>query len=219
MNVIELRNYLLKEGKRDEFIQYFKDHFVHSQLHAGVHIPALFTIKNEEHRFVWIRGFDNMEQRSRFLPLFYGGEVWEKSGPAANDMMLEWHNVYLLKPLHSDEAAFSPSNGFFVIDHYKVKNHKHNDMIDLLTKEYILLFRQQNVKPITLWVSEMTPNDFPRLPVYQDSNLLTVISRFNDEEEYGLIVNSADSAMQQLTAKIDSLTDSKTSLLLYPINI
>ncbi len=218
MNVIELRNYLLKQGRRDEFVQYFKDHFVDSQRQLGAYIPGLFTIKGEANRFFWIRGFDTMEQRSRFLPLFYGGEVWGEFGHAANEMMLEWHNVHLIKPFHSSIDAFSPNNGFFVIDYYKARINKYNDLIDFFNTAYLPFLQKQNVTPATLWVSEMTRNDFPRLPVYQDNNLLTVISRFNNEEEYKLMFH-LNSSMQQLAASIDSWMESKTSLSLYPVSI
>ena len=90
MNVVELRNYLLKPETRDKFIQYFKKHFIESQHELGSYTPGLFRIKDEDDRFFWIRGFDNMQERNRFLPAFYGGEVWKEFGPAANDMMLEW---------------------------------------------------------------------------------------------------------------------------------
>jgi hypothetical protein len=214
MNVIELRNYLLKQGKRDEFTRYFKDHFVDSQRQIGAYVPALFEIKNEANRFFWIRGFDTMEERSRFLPLFYNGEVWKKYGPAANEMMLEWHNVHLVKPLAANINAFLPNDGFFVIDYYKTKDSKRDLLIDLITKEHIPFLQEQNIQPVTLWISEMRENDFPRLPVYQDNNLLTVISGFNNEEAYQRIFPRLN-----IDAGINSWMENKTSLSLYPVSI
>lgn len=216
MKVIELRNYLLKPGKRDEFIHYFKKHFVHSQNEMGAYIPGLFKIKNEENRFFWIRGFDNMEQRSGFLPAFYGDEVWGKFGPAANDMMLEWHDVYLVKPLLNKKHAFAPNKGFFVIDYYKAKNDQHTSLVGLFTKEYIPFLHQHNIQDITLWVSEMKENDFPRLPVYQDKNLLIVVTGFTNEEEYESTVRQLNASDKQFAGSIEKLMENKNSLLLYP---
>jgi hypothetical protein len=216
MNVIELRNYLLNPGKKDEFIQYFKDHFVHSQNDMGVHIPRLFRIKNEHNRFFWIRGFDNMEHRSRFLPAFYGGDVWEKFGPAANDMMLEWHDVYLAKPLLDNQNAFPQNKGFFVIDCYKAKDGGHLNLVDLFTNEYIPFLHQQGIKDITLWVSEMEENDFPRLPVYQDINLLIVVAGFTNETEYESTVAQHNVFNKSFNANMEKLVENKSSLLLYP---
>ena len=216
MNVIELRNYLLKQGKRDEFIQYFKDHFVESQNEMGVYTPGLFRIKNEENRFFWIRGFDNMGQRSRFLPAFYGGGVWKKFGPAANDMMLEWHNVYLIKPLPGNRDAFSQHKGFFAVDYYKARDNHHTDLIDLINTEYIPFLNDRNIKA-TLWVSEMEENDFPRLPVYQDENQLIVVTGFNNEPEYESSLAALTSLKPGLTAGIEELIENKDRLLLYRV--
>ncbi len=215
MNVIELRNYLLKPGKRDEFIQYFKDHFVHPQNEMGVYTPGLFTIKNEENRFFWIRGFDNMEQRSGFLPAFYGGEVWGKFGTAANDMMLEWHDVHLVKPLLNNRNAFPGNKGFFAIDYYKAKNDQHSPLVDLFTTEYIPFLHQHNIQDVTLWVSEMKENDFPRLPVYQDKNLLIVVTGFTNETGYESTVRQLNASNKQLAGSIEKLVENKNSLLLY----
>lgn len=218
MNVIELRNYLLKQGKRDEFIQYFKDHFVESQNEMGVYTPGLFRIKNEENRFFWIRGFDNMQQRSSFLPAFYGGGVWKKFGPDANDMMLEWHNVYLIKPLPGNKDAFSQEKEFFVIDYYKAKDNQLTNLIDLLNKEYIPFLNERNIKA-TLWVSEVEENDFPRLPVYQDKNQLISITAFNNETEYESSLAALTSLKRELTAGIEDRIENNDKLLLYRLEV
>lgn len=122
IKVIELRNYLLKSGRRDQFIEYFENHFIDSQNELGDYSLRQFRIKDIEDRFFWIRGFENMDTRSKFLPAFYGGAVWKEFGPAANDMMLEWHTVYLLKPLPGDKNinsdVFAGKKGITVIDNY-----------------------------------------------------------------------------------------------------
>jgi hypothetical protein len=216
MNTIELRNYLLKPGKRDEFIRYFKDHFVESQNVLGAHTPGLFRIKNEDDRFFWIRGFDNMPERSRFLPAFYGGEAWKEFGPAANDMMLEWHNVHLVKPITAKSTAFPKGKAVFVIDYYKAKDNQRNKLVDLFNTTYIPLLNQLNISSTTLWVSEMTENDFPRLPVYQDENLLVVITGYNNELEYESALHQFQTSYKESATYMNELVQDKINLILYP---
>ena len=218
MNTTELRNYLLKTGKRDKFIQYFKDHFVESQNTLGAYIPGQFRIKAEDDRFFWIRGFNNMQERSQFLPAFYGGEVWKEFGPAANEMMLEWHNVYLVKPLTGNSNAFDKKQGIFVI-YYTARDNRLEQLIDLFIKAYIPLYNTWSINNITLWVSEMEENDFPRLPVYQDENLLTVISNYNNELEYESTLKLFNSSDKQLAARIQELVKIKNGLILYPAGL
>ena len=215
--VIELRNYLLKPGVRDEFIRYFKDHFIDSQKSAGASIPGMFTIKNEPDRFFWIRGFDSMEQRSKFLPAFYGGEVWDKFGPAANDMMLEWQNVYLVKPLADKVAPFTNKEGIYVVDFYRSLDHGLESLIQLFNKEWIPLHALENITNITLWTSEMGKNDFPRLPVYQFEDLLTVITHYKNEEEYQSMLNRLNAYHKELPTAIAKKVKNRNSIIVYPV--
>ena len=217
MNTIELRNYLLKPGARDRFIQYFKDHFVESQNALGAYTPGLFSIKGEDDRFFWIRGFDSMQERSRFLPAFYGGEIWKEFGPAANDMMVEWHNVHLIKSLTVNSNPFPEGKEVFIIDYYTAKDKQLNELITLFKKEYIPLLNKWDINAITLWNSEMEENDFPRLPVYQDKDLLVVISRYKSEQEYESTLNRFNTSHKELAVRIKEMIMDKNSLTLYPV--
>jgi len=216
INVIELRNYLLKPGARDRFIEYFKDHFIESQSVLGAYIPGLFRIKDQEDRFFWIRGFNNMQERSQFLTKFYGGEVWKEFGPAANDMMLEWHHVHLVKPLADNNNAFNKKPGLLVIDYYTAVNNHPGQLIDLYINTYIPLYNSWGINNISLWVSEMAENDFRRLPVYQEENLLLVITSYNNESEHESAVKGFNSLEEELATNIQDLVSAKNSLVLYP---
>ncbi len=218
ITVAELRNYLLKPGTRDSFIEYFKEHFVASQQALGATIPGLFHIKDEADRFLWIRGFDSMKDRSRFLPKFYGGEIWKEWGPAANDMMLEWHNVHLIKPLSSDKNSFPGEMDFFVIDFYRARDNRLTDLIELFNTEYIPVFNKWNITT-SLWVSEMQENDFPRLPVHQDENLLVIITGYNSELEYESTLAKFQTSCKEFTACVNEMVQDKTSLVLSPTAI
>ena len=217
MNTIELRNYLLKPGTRDKFIQYFKDHFIESQNALGAYTPGLFRINGEDDRFFWIRGFDSMQERSRFLPAFYGGEVWKEFGPAANNMMVEWHNVHLIKPLTVTSNPFPEGKEVFIIDYYTAKDKQTDKLIDLFNQEYIPLFSKWDINAITLWGSEMEENDFPRLPVYQDKDLLVVISNYKSEQEYESTLNRFNISYNELAVRINEMIKNKNSLTLYPV--
>ena len=102
MQVIELRNYLLRPGA--PFIRYFEEHFLLSQRAEGMHPLGQFEVVGEPDRFVWIRGFDDMATRLRGLSAFYSGPFWHARRDEANAMMLEHHNVHLLRPLGSIAA-------------------------------------------------------------------------------------------------------------------
>ena len=183
LTVIELRNYLLKPGTRERFIKYFGDHFLESQ--HGARVLAPFRIKGESDRFFWIRGFEDMKSRLTFLRGFYEqGEVWKRFGPDANEMMLDSDHVHLLKPLSAsfEWNELEREAGVVVIEFYLAKANQLDQLITSVETDYLSCFKN---KP-TLLISEMANNDFPRLPVIQDPNLLVLINGYADESEYQL---------------------------------
>ena len=98
--VFELRRYTLKPGARETLISVFDTHLVETQEAVGMNVVCQFR-----DQFVWFRGFADQAARSSSLPAFYGGPVWAQHGPAANETMLAWHDVLMLKPA-------APGSGF-----------------------------------------------------------------------------------------------------------
>jgi len=68
--IFELRNYLLKPGRRDELIALFEREFVESQEAAGLRVVATFRNLDDPDRFVWIRSFTDMQARKAALEAF-----------------------------------------------------------------------------------------------------------------------------------------------------
>jgi quinol monooxygenase YgiN len=97
--VVELRQYTLKPGRRDELIALLEREFVESQEAEGMDIIGTFRDLDNPDRFVWLRGFPDMEARAKSLAAFYGGPVWKAHRDAANDTMIDSDNVLLLRPV------------------------------------------------------------------------------------------------------------------------
>ncbi|HEV7782187.1 MAG TPA: hypothetical protein VGO58_13025 [Chitinophagaceae bacterium] len=195
IKVLELRNYLLKPNMTDEFSSYFNKHFVDPMTELGGHTLGQFKIAGMNDRFVWFRGFTDMSTRIKFLNDFYiESPVWREFGPGANAMIINSDNVHLLRPLNNgrnttdqSEAVSSPvlqtDKGVTVIDFY-ICNSTIHTAIDLFNTSYLPFLKTLNMENISLWISEMSENDFPRLPVFQDKNLLVAITNYKDEKEY-----------------------------------
>ncbi|KUL96509.1 hypothetical protein DK26_06905 [Bosea sp. WAO] len=96
--VFELRRYSLKPGARENLIGVFDTYLVETQEAAGMSVVAQFRDPAAPDQFVWFRGFADQDFRISALAAFYGGPVWAEHGPAANETMLTWHDVLMLKP-------------------------------------------------------------------------------------------------------------------------
>src|SRR5262249_55011585 len=102
--VVELRQYTLKPQQRDVLIDLFDEHFVESQEALGMTVIGQFRDRGNADRFVWLRGFRDMESRNEHLAAFYEGPVWSAHRTEANNTMIDSDNVLLLKPARPDLA-------------------------------------------------------------------------------------------------------------------
>ena len=220
IRVLELRNYLVKPNTADKFGDYFDTNFVTPMKELGGQTLGMFKIKGVNDRFVWMRGFSDMHTRVNFLNDFYlKSPVWKKFGSGANQMMINSDNVYLLRPLNADgyinSSEFEREKGLVVVDFY-VCNSRLEKTIELFNKEYLPFLRASGMSDVSLWVSEMSENDFPRLPVFQDKNLLVSISAFKDEADYKLKLKRASKLNETLKTAMLELITTHSNLLLYP---
>ena len=55
-------------------------------------------------RFVWMRGFPDMQGRRKALEAFYGGPIWKTHAAAANAAMVGVDDVLLLRPIAPSTA-------------------------------------------------------------------------------------------------------------------
>jgi quinol monooxygenase YgiN len=167
-----------------------------------------------------------MSSRSKFLPAFYYGPVWKECREEANDMLANNDNVYLLKPLTSQNGMLKTGKpikseqlkmvkGIAVIDFY-IANTKLDKLIALFSENYIHVLKDIGFENYTLWVSELIENDFPKLPVFQDKNLLVAFSFYANEKEYQAKQKLVEAVLsKEVKAAFQDIVTIKSSLILY----
>ncbi|MEU4407327.1 NIPSNAP family protein [Streptosporangium sp. NPDC023963] len=96
--ILELRRYTLHPGRRDDLVTLFDREFVESQEAVGMRVVGQFRDRDDPERFVWLRGFRDMESRAAALAAFYGGPVWRTHRDEANGTMIDSDDVLLLRP-------------------------------------------------------------------------------------------------------------------------
>ncbi len=228
IKVIELRNYLIRQGRRDEFIDLFEENFTRSQNILGGYTLGQYRVKGADDNFFWIRGFKDMPARYKFLnDFYYDSPSWKQHKSQANSMLLNNDNVYLLKPLNlkdsSNDADFSFNSNWFgqekgiaVVDFY-TSNTKREKLIEFVKKKYAAILNTSKIENASFWTSETLPNDFTGLPVFQDKNLLVQITFYKNEFEYQTRMKDVDSKMNdELKSEMADLVTIKNTLIVYP---
>jgi hypothetical protein len=191
--VIELRQYTLKPGQRDVLIDLFEREFVETQEAVGMRLIGQFRNLDRPDHFVWIRGFDDMASRAESLQAFYGGPVWKAHRDAANATMIDSDNVLLLRPLSSNsgfaapESARAPvgttplSSSRILATIYYFDAPVDDGFTHFFDTEIAPALTSAGAHPIARFVTELSENTFPRLPVRSGEHVFVWFARFTDD--------------------------------------
>jgi NIPSNAP len=177
--VVELRQYTLYPGRRDELIELFERVFVEPQDAVGARVLGQYRDADDPDRFVWLRGFDSMVTRHAALTAFYDGAIWRAHREAAVVTMRDSDNVLLLRPLESA----STSTGSLRVAACLVLIHDLRG-VDAFAAHFTTRAMPQlnacGALAATLLLTESATNTFTRLPVRVDDRVLVCIAVFAD---------------------------------------
>ncbi|MBO0797080.1 MAG: NIPSNAP family protein [Ktedonobacteraceae bacterium] len=192
--IIELRQYLHHPGRRDAFIALFDDYFIEEQERYGAFIPGQFRDRTNPDRFVWLRGFADMQTRRTALHDFYQvSPLWQAYRTAANDTISDVSNVFLLRPARvSTGFCFDPANrpmrdaedlvgGVIIATIYAFDAPVDPRFVDFFENSMIPLLRSAGATLLGHFVTESTENTYPALPVRAGENVFVWFASFADE--------------------------------------
>ncbi|MET9436677.1 NIPSNAP family protein [Streptomyces sp. NPDC006551] len=192
--VIELRQYTLRPRRRDELIELFDREFVETQEEVGMSVLGQFRDLDDPDRFVWLRGFRDMETRHRALTDFYGGPVWAEHGPRANATMIDSDDVLLLRPLPVGRGfSASPSErspvGAAAPDRFVAATlwsfaPGRDEGVELIRDGLLPVLLETGPAPLALLTTEHAPNTFSRLPVRTGENVAAIFTSYPDEDAH-----------------------------------
>ncbi|GAA1532726.1 NIPSNAP family protein [Kribbella lupini] len=205
--VLDLRQYTLFPGRRDELIELFDREFVEGQEAYGMHLAGQFRDLDDEDRFVWLRGFASLEARAEALNGFYYGPVWKAHAAAANATMQDSDNALLLRPvaLGRDWPALDAARGTgesSAVVAGAVYHRRPDDdgFVEFFTSKVVPLL------PPPAAVLETLPaeNNFPALPL-RDETVLVWLARFDDDAAYEMFRRqlAGSAGWQRLSAELD----------------
>jgi hypothetical protein len=190
--VLELRQYTLHPGQHDVLIELFDGEFVETQEAVGMRVIGQFRDLGNADRFVWLRGFTDMAARARGLQSFYGGPVWAAHRAAANATMIDSDNVLLLRPAWSGSGiAFRPADraasgttqvppGVVDATVFHLKQTADDRLLAFCRDSMEATLREGGARAQGWYVTEPAANNFPRLPVRADANVLVGVALFED---------------------------------------
>lgn len=73
----ELRQYRIRAGKREEWIEFMEGSIIPYQISKGMVVIGSFVGEQEEDLYVWIRRFASEEERERLYKSVYDSDRWK----------------------------------------------------------------------------------------------------------------------------------------------
>ncbi len=185
--VVELRQYTLRPQQRDALIELFDREFVESQEAEGMGVMGQFRDLGDPDRFVWLRGFADMPSRARGLRGFYGGPVWAAHRDAANATMIDSDDVLLLRPAwHGAGLAHDPARraggagGLVAVTVFTLNDAASPALLDVCRERMASVLQRDGALAQGWYVTEPSPNNFPRLPVREGEHVLVSVAVFKE---------------------------------------
>lgn len=215
--VIELRQYTLHPGRRDILIDLFERAFVEGQESVGMTLVGQFRDLDDPDRFVWLRGFPDMEARRRALEAFYSGPVWQAGRDTANATMIDSDNVLLLRPLdvgsgftlgqRGPRGASDPGQGVVVAGVHALSG-PDGALPARFRTAFVPRLAAAGLVPGAVLTTESGANTFPRLPVREGERVLVWLAVAADPD-------AADAAIARARADpgLEGLLDHPQQLL------
>jgi hypothetical protein len=204
--IVELRQYLLRRGRREDLIELFDREFVETQEALGIRVIGQFRDVDRANHFVWLRGFGDHDGRGQALASFYGGPVWREHGAAANATMIDSDDVHQLrasaepdeqmKIRHANDRDADGNRGSILIVVSHRRCHDHDELIRGLL---IPTVKQAGVRTLGLYATDVAENAYPALPV-RGSNVLVWVAGSDTAD-------TLDEAAQQVSIARRRLAD------------
>jgi hypothetical protein len=187
-----------------------------------------FRDLNNPDRFVWLRGFSDMDKRAAQLQEFYGGPIWKAHRDPANATMIDSDNVLLLRPasptsgfqlkgaIRAPLGSKTKREGLLVARIYHLGKTKGADFAAWFGRELQPYLAHAGISVLASFITETHPNTFPRLPVREGANVFLWFSRFPDRAAYEKAATAVTESIRQsgLETELAELTKDQPEVLL-----
>ncbi len=218
-SVYELRQYTLRPGSRDAFVELFDRELVGPQEEVGMRVVGHFRDLDRPDVFVWIRGFADMTTRLDGLTAFYDGPVWAAHRGVANPMMLDSDDVLLLRPVGEGRpfggGAPRPPLGnveeadpLVAVTIYPLGPNGAEQFEDFYGRVLKPVLDHTGGSPVAALATNDATNTFPRLPVREDERVFVIVTRFPNRAGHAAHLRelAADGTWQRLLPRLRGLT-------------
>ena len=75
----ELRQYHIRDGRRADWVRVMEEEIIPFQVSQGMNIVGSFTADDQEDLYVWLRRFEDEEDRKQLYARVYESDHWKNA--------------------------------------------------------------------------------------------------------------------------------------------
>lgn len=93
--IVEVRSYRIIPGCRDEFLEFFRTKAIPALRSHGMKVVGPLIDVENPNKFVWLRSFPSITERTRLKQIFYEGDLWKNEMESIAMPMIDSYDVIL----------------------------------------------------------------------------------------------------------------------------
>lgn len=101
----EFRQYRIKDGRRDEWVQFMESEVIPFQISKGMVVVGSFVGEQEPDLYIWMRRFDSEEERIRLYKAVYESEEWLNVLKPRVDTMLDRPRIVVTRMVPTSRSV------------------------------------------------------------------------------------------------------------------
>jgi NIPSNAP protein len=174
--IIDIRDYRLAPGKRDQLIERCETLLFDEQERMGARFVGSFRDADDPDRFVFLRAMPDLETRKRVLTAFYSdGEMWRDNRDEVNSWLVDTDDVLLVHPV-SEFAA--PATGPSVVGMYARVGKQPLAGADELRLDVEAAIAAAGGRLLVTLETDPAENNYPRHPIREGEHGLVWFATF-----------------------------------------
>lgn len=101
----ELRQYRIKDGKRDRWVKLMEETIIPFQVSKGMVFVGSFVSLEELDLYIWIRRFESEAEAERLYEEVYGSEFWKTEVKPYADEMLDRDRMQVTRMAATEKSV------------------------------------------------------------------------------------------------------------------
>ena len=103
--IFELRQYRLKPGQRERWVKWMEEKIIPYEVGLGVVVVGSFIAEEDPDVYVWIRRFDNEQERARLYSQMYESPTWINEIKPVSDGMIIREKIQVTRLLATPKSV------------------------------------------------------------------------------------------------------------------